>query len=69
MLKIETKDYDSPSTRRTIVTLEDAFCGSVIIYNPVGTKGEIQSQSLNTEFDHDFASDAWEGNSDTPDIG
>ena len=61
MLKIETKDYDSPSTRRTIVDLEDAFCGSAIIYNPIGTKGEIMDQAVNKEFTNEWDAPNWDG--------
>ena len=62
MLKIETKDYDSPSTRRTIVDLEDGVCaGSVRVINEayLETKA-IDNQLTNESFDHHFENPNWE---------
>ena len=51
MLKIETKDYDSPSTRRTIVDLEDGVCAGSAVFKNVADVKTI-SQEIETNFDY-----------------
>ena len=61
MLKIETKDYDSPSTRRTIVDLEDGVCfGSTVFINPETDNGKITPQRTNEAFKHEWEVPNWE---------
>mgnify|MGYP004448361323 CR=1 FL=1 len=60
MLKIETKDYDSPSTRRTIVDLEDGVCAGSAVFKNVADVKTI-SQEIETNFDYSFdPNDGWE---------
>ena len=51
MLKIETKVYDSPSTRRTIVDLEDGVCAGSAVFKNVADVKTI-SQEIETNFDY-----------------
>ena len=51
MLKIETKDYDSPSTWRTIVDLEDGVCAGSAVFKNVADVKTI-SQEIETNFDY-----------------
>mgnify|MGYP004450197583 CR=1 FL=1 len=64
MLRIETKDYDSPRTRRTIVNLEDGVCaGSVRVINEVTTSAKaIENQEIDTSFGYDYEDVSWEPN-------
>lgn len=65
MDKNENKDlkpYESPSTKKTQVELEEGVCatGSATITNP--KNGGINEHKTNTDFSGDFSSDTWDTN-------
>lgn len=56
------KPYESPSTKKTQVELEEGVCaGSATITNPKEVGG-INEHKTNTDFSGDFSSDTWDTN-------
>ena len=59
---MKRKNYLSPSTFRSRIEVEGAFCGaSSEVTNPVSTNGGIDEQSVNIDFGGDFSS-GWDTN-------
>ncbi len=55
------KPYESPSTKKTQVELEEGVCaGSATITNPNETNGKIQQHEVNTDFDYTFTDSGWD---------
>lgn len=55
------KPYESPSTKKTQVELEEGVCaGSATITNPDGANGKIQQHDVNTNFDYKFTDSEWD---------
>lgn len=60
MNKEKMKKYESPSTRRTLVELEDGVCtASATVTNPNEQNGRIESHDVNTDFDYEFKDEGW----------
>lgn len=56
------KPYEAPSTRKTLVELEEGVCaGSATITNPQ-QNGGINEHKTNSKFNGDFSSDTWDTN-------
>lgn len=55
------KPYESPSTKKTQVELEEGVCaGSATITNPDDANGKIQKHDVNTDFDYTFTDSEWD---------
>ena len=53
---MKRKNYLSPSTFRSRIEVESAFCGaSSTVTNPDNANGRIEEQSINTGFGGDFS--------------
>lgn len=61
MDKREMKEYESPSTKRTQVELEDGVCtASANIQNPnEKDSGKIESHEVNSDFGYEFEDKGW----------
>lgn len=62
MKKEQKEKYESPSTRKTQVNLENGFMtASADIQNPndAGT-GQIEEHEVNTSFDYGFPDQGWD---------
>ena len=60
---MKRKDYLSPSTFRSRIEVESAFCGaSSTVTNPDNANGRIEEQSVNIEFGGDFSGSEWDTN-------
>ena len=58
---MKRKNYLSPSTFRSRIEVESAFCGaSSKVTNPDSTSGKIDEHSFNTDFGGDFSESGWE---------
>ena len=58
---MKRKNYLSPSTFRSRIEVESAFCGaSSEVTNPDNTNGRIDEQSINTGFGGDFSESGWD---------
>ena len=57
---MKRKNYLSPSTFRSRIEVESAFCGaSSTVTNPDNANGWIEEQSINTGFGGDFSGSEW----------
>ena len=60
---MKRKNYLSPSTFRSRIEAESAFCGaSSNVTNPDNANGRIEEQSVNIEFGGDFSGSEWDTN-------
>ena len=60
---MKRKNYLSPSTFRSRIEVESAFCGaSSEVTNPDNANGRIEEQSVNIEFGGDFSGSEWDTN-------
>ena len=60
---MKRKNYLSPSTFRSRIEVESAFCGaSSNVTNPDNAHGRIEEQSVNIEFGGDFSGSEWDTN-------
>ncbi len=60
---MKRKNYLSPSTFRSRIEVESAFCGaSSNVTNPDNANGRIEEQSVNIEFGGDFSGSEWDTN-------
>ena len=60
---MKRKNYLSPSTFRSRIEVESAFCGaSSTVTNPDNANGRIEEQSVNIEFGGDFSGSEWDTN-------
>ena len=60
---MKRKNYLSPSTFRSRIEVESAFCGaSSEVSNPDNANGRIEEQSVNIEFGGDFSGSEWDTN-------
>ena len=58
---MKRKNYLSPSTFRSRIEVESAFCGaSSEVTNPDNANGRIEEQSINTGFGGDFSESGWD---------
>ena len=58
---MKRKNYLSPSTFRSRIEVESAFCGaSSTVTNPNKDSGRIDEQSINTGFGGDFSESGWD---------
>ena len=58
---MKRKNYLSPSTFRSRIEVESAFCGaSSTVTNPDNANGRIEEQSINTGFGGDFIDSGWD---------
>ncbi|MDY5567318.1 MAG: hypothetical protein SPF58_08585 [Candidatus Cryptobacteroides sp.] len=58
---MKRKNYLSPSTFRSRIEVESAFCGaSSEVTNPDNTNGRIDEQLTNTGFGGDFSGSKWD---------
>ena len=58
---MKRKNYLSPSTFRSRIEVESAFCGaSSEVTNPDNANGRIGEQSINTGFGGDFSESGWD---------
>ena len=58
---MKRKNYLSPSTFRSRIEVESAFCGaSSTVTNPDNANGRIEEQSINTGFGGDFSGLEWD---------
>ena len=58
---MKRKNYLSPSTFRSRIEVESAFCGaSSNVTNPDNANGRIEEQSINTGFGGDFSESGWD---------
>lgn len=58
---MKRKNYLSPSTFRSRIEVESAFCGaSSEVTNPNKDSGRIDEQSINTGFGGDFSESGWD---------
>ena len=58
---MKRKNYLSPSTFRSRIEVESAFCGaSSNVTNPDNANGRIEEQSVNIEFGGDFIDSGWD---------
>ena len=58
---MKRKNYLSPSTFRSRIEVESAFCGaSSEVTNPNKYSGRIDEQSINTGFGGDFSESGWD---------
>ena len=58
---MKRKNYLSPSTFRSRIEVESAFCGaSSEVTNPDNANGRIEEQSVNIEFGGDFSGSEWD---------
>ena len=58
---MKRKNYLSPSTFRSRIEVESAFCGaSSEVTNPDNANGRIEEQSVNIEFGGDFSGSTWD---------
>ena len=58
---MKRKNYLSPSTFRSRIEVESAFCGaSSEVTNPDNANGRIGAQSINTGFGGDFIDSGWD---------
>ena len=58
---MKRKNYLSPSTFRSRIEVESAFCGaSSTVTNPDNANGRIEEQSINTGFGGDFSESGWD---------
>ena len=58
---MKRKNYLSPSTFRSRIEVESAFCGaSSEVTNPDNANGRIGEQSINTGFGGDFIDSGWD---------
>lgn len=55
-------EYESPQTRKTLVSLESGICaGSIDVENPDDTEnGQIESHKVNKDFDFTFSDQTWD---------
>ena len=57
---MKRKNYLSPSTFRSRIEVESAFCGaSSEVTNPDTTSGRIDEHSVNIDFGGDFSESLW----------
>ena len=58
---MKRKNYLSPSTFRSRIEVESAFCGaSSEVTNPDNKNGRIGEHSINTDFGGDFSESGWD---------
>ena len=58
---MKRKNYLSPSTFRSRIEVESAFCGaSSEVTNPDNANGRIDEQLTNTGFGGDFSGSTWD---------
>lgn len=58
---MKRKNYLSPSTFRSRIEVESAFCGaSSEVSNPNKDSGRIDEQSINIDFGGDFSGSEWD---------
>ena len=58
---MKRKNYLSPSTFRSRIEVESAFCGaSSEVTNPDNANGRIDEQLTNTGFGDDFSGSTWD---------
>ena len=58
---MKRKNYLSPSTFRSRIEVESAFCGaSSEVTNPDKASGRIDEQSVNIDFGGDFSGSKWD---------
>ena len=58
---MKRKNYLSPSTFRSRIEVESAFCGaSSTVTNPDNANGRIDEQLTNTGFGGDFSGSTWD---------
>ena len=58
---MKRKNYLSPSTFRSRIEVESAFCGaSSEVTNPDKASGRIDEQSVNIDFGGDFSRSEWD---------
>ena len=58
---MKRKNYLSPSTFRSRIEVESAFCGaSSEVTNPDNANGRIDEQLTNTGFGGDFSESGWD---------
>ena len=58
---MKRKNYLSPSTFRSRIEVESAFCGaSSEVTNPDKASGRIDEQSVNIDFGGDFSESGWD---------
>ena len=58
---MKRKNYLSPSTFRSRIEVESAFCGaSSKVSNPDNANGRIDEQSVNIDFSGDFSESKWD---------
>ena len=55
------KPYESPSTKKTQVELEEGVCatGSATVTNPNNANGKINPHEVNQDFSGDFSGSEW----------